>query len=253
MDRIYQALFRAGIGVDFIQSTDDLSSYKAVFAPDLYILPDEVATSLVQYIEQGGILFADSRTGVKDETSLMHPRTPPGLLSVAFGISIEEYESLGHDWAGQNSENVFTYPVMGSGEFSGRYTATQTCEWVKPETAEMLLEYDVWHLQGMAALTRNSYGSGWAYFAGTNFAESEVYDRLIQDILKRARIDQVIHLPLGVEMSLREGDGKRLLFLINHTEENRLVQVPGGGTNLITGAQTDKVNLGRFGFAVVVI
>ena len=253
MDRIYQALFRAGIGVDFIQSTDDLSPYKVVFAPDLYILSDDVATLLIRYIEQGGILFADSRTGVKDETSLMHPRTPPGLLGVALGISIEEYESLGHDWAGANSEYTFTYPVMGAAEFSGHFTATQTCEWVKPETAETLLEYDVWHLQGMAALTRNQYGNGWAYFAGTNFAESEVYDRLIQDILKRAKINQDVKLPAGVEMTVREGNGKRLLFLINHTEQSQLIQVPGGGKNLISGAQTETVNLGRFGFAVVAL
>ncbi len=158
---------------------------------------------------------------------------------------------MGHDWAGLNSENSFTYPVMGTGEFSGHFTATQTCEWVKPETAETLLEYDTWHLQGMAALTRNPYGSGWAYFAGTNFAESEVYDRLIQDILKRAKIDQEIKLPAGVEMSVREGEGKRLLFLINHTEENQIIQVPGGGKDLFTGAQTATVNLGRFGFAVL--
>jgi beta-galactosidase len=208
---------------------------------------------LVRYVEQGGILFADSRTGVKDETSLMHPRTPPGLLSVALGISIEEYESLGHDWAGPNAEYTFTYPVMGVGEFGGRFTATQTCEWVRPETAEILLEYDVWHLQGMAALTCNRYGDGWAYFAGTNFAESDVYDRLIQDILKRARIVQEIKLPAGVEMTIREGEGKRLLFLINHTEENHLIQVPGGGKNLITGATIETVNLGRFGFAVLVV
>ena len=43
MDRVYTALFRAGINVDFIAPTDDLSRYGAVFAPDLYILPDDVA------------------------------------------------------------------------------------------------------------------------------------------------------------------------------------------------------------------
>ncbi len=154
---------------------------------------------------------------------------------------------------GQMLNSTFTYPVMGSGEFSGRFTASQTCEWVSPETAETLLEYDAWHLKGMAALTRNQYGSGWAYFAGTNFVENEVYDRLVQDILKRAKISQEIKLPAGVEMSVRVGEGKHLLFLINHTEENQVIQVPGGGKNLITGATIDTVNLGRYGFAVLAL
>ena len=41
--RYYGALFRAGVNVDMIRPTDDLSGYKAVFAPHLYILGDEAA------------------------------------------------------------------------------------------------------------------------------------------------------------------------------------------------------------------
>lgn len=243
MDRLYQALFRAGVNVDFIRSTDDFSPYRAVLAPDLYVLPDQVAEALRRYVENGGVLLADSRFGVKDETNLCHARTLPGLLSDALGITIEEYESLG------DGDQGFTYKVLG---LNGTYTATQTAEWVQPQTAETLARYDEWHMQPYAALTRNRYGQGWGYFLGTVMREPGFYDALIADLLEHAGVAPVIQPPAGVEASLREGDGKRLLFLINHTEQPQTVQTPAGKRELLTQTETgSSLTLGRYGVAVI--
>ena len=77
------------MNVDIVQPGDDLSGYKLVLAPHLHVLPDEVANQLVEYVRDGGVLLADCRTGVKDETNLAYARTLPGLLSPALGIEIE--------------------------------------------------------------------------------------------------------------------------------------------------------------------
>lgn len=255
MDRIYQALTRAGVNVDFIRSTDQFDSYRVVFAPDLNILPDSVAEALVAYVEKGGVLFTDSRSGAKDETSLMHPRTLPGLLSNVLGITIEEYESLGHDWAGDQS---FTYPVNGKGDLAGVFTATQTAEWVKVVTAESMAGYDgqspdAWHMQDYSAVTRNHFGKGWGYFLGTVIAETQFYDLLVTDVLAHAGVQAILTPPPGVEVSLREGQGKQLLFLVNHLEKTVEVAIPAGKTDLLTGKVTgDRLLLDRFGVAVIV-
>ncbi|NLG49825.1 MAG: beta-galactosidase [Chloroflexi bacterium] len=248
MDRLYQALFRAGVNVDFIRSTDDLSPYRVVLAPDLYVLPDRVAESLRQYVQNGGVLLADSRFGVKDETNLCHARTLPGLLSDALGIAIEEYESLGQ---GDETQSI-TYKVLGLGALSGSYTAAQTAEWVQPQTAETLARYGEWHMQPYAALTRNRYGQGWGYFLGTVIQEPGFYDALIAELLERAGIAAVVKPPAGVEASIREGNGRRLLFLINHTEQPQTVTVPAGQMELLTQTETGHtLTLDRYGVAVV--
>jgi beta-galactosidase len=249
MDRVHRALFRAGVNVDLVKATDDLRPYKIVFAPDLYVLPDGVARALVDYVQGGGVLYADSRTGVKDETSLCHERTLPGLLSGPLGITIEEYESLDHDW---RRGEAFTYRIQGRGELAGTYTATMTAEWVQAAGAEVLATYDAWHLEPYAAVTRHRFGEGYGYFVGTVADEDVFYDRLIGDMLGRAGVPGPQRPPLGVELSLRQGAGKRLLFAINHTEQEQQVPVPAGKHELLTGSITeDTLSLERYGVAVI--
>jgi len=249
MNRVYAALFRAGINVDFIKPTDDFSQYKVVFAPDLYIMPDDIARALSDYVESGGVLYADSRTGVKDETGLCHERTLPVLLSDALGITIEAYESLGSPWGRGKS---IEYEVTGTGPLAGSFTGTSTAEWVQVETAESLAGYREWHMKPFAAATRNRFGKGIGYYLGTVIAEENFYDLLIADILQSASIAAPVAPPVGVEVSLREGDGKQFLFLINHTEQERSVAVPAGRTELLTETETTgTLVLDRYGVAVI--
>jgi beta-galactosidase len=249
MTRVYAALCRAGINVDFVKPDDDLSPYKVVFAPDLYILPDTVATALSEYVENGGVLFCDARTGVKDETGLCHERTLPGLLSDALGIAIEEYEALDHLWG---RGVAFTYEVIGASQMTGAYTATLVAEWVQTTTAESLARYKEWHMETFAAATRNQFGKGWGYFLGTIIQEEGFYDLLVADILEHAGVTAALTPPTGVEASLREGNGRKLLFIVNHTEQEQAVAVPAGKTELLTGAETGETwVLDRYGVAVI--
>ena len=48
--RWHDALYRAGVTTDIRQSTDDLSGYKLVMAPMLYLVTDEGATKLDEYV-----------------------------------------------------------------------------------------------------------------------------------------------------------------------------------------------------------
>lgn len=243
--RYYNALFRAGVGVDLISPEQDFSTYKAVFAPDLYIMPDALAKRLVDYVEAGGVLVADCRTGAKDETSLMHTRTLPGLLSQVLGITIEEYEGLSDD---------IHYEVTGSGTWAGSFKAVAAADWVKSGKAETLARYREWHMKAFAAATRCKAGKGWGYYVGTVIEQSEFYDKLIADVQGKARIKSVVKPPEGVEASVREGKGRKILFLINNTEEVKTVAVPAGRTELLTGRKTGAtVQLDRHGVAVIAL
>lgn len=243
VQRYYEALFRRGINVDMVPPGADLSGYKVVFAPHLYILPDELASQLEDYVRQGGVLVSDCRTGVKDKTSLCYDRTLPGLLSDPLGITIEEYEALPGEMA---------YGIQGQGDLPGSFNAMLFADWVTPTTAECLAVFQHWHMQGLAAATRNRFGSGWGYYVGAIIKEAAFYDGLLGDVLSKAGLQAIVTPPGGVEASIREGEGRRLLFLINHTEVARSITVPAGKLELLSGQLTgDTLQLDRFGIAVL--
>ena len=73
-----------------------------------------------------------------------------------------------------------------------------------------------------------------------------------RNVLKAARVRPVVRPPEGVEVSVRQGRGKRLLFVINHTEQRQSVTVPAGKSELLTGKRTGgQLRLDRYGVAVV--
>jgi beta-galactosidase len=240
--RYQQAFFRAGVNVDMLPPGADLSAYKLVLTPDLFVLPDDVARQLVSFVEQGGVLLADARTGVKDESGLAHERTLPGLLSPALGIEIPEYEAL----------SAVEYAVDGGEAFPGNFTATRYADWVVPNGAEVLGAYSSWPVSEFAAVTRHAFGKGRGWYVGTVMKEQAFYDDLIARLLVDAGVEPVVRPPDGVEVSVRQNDERKLVFLINHTEQERTVPVPAGRRELLSDTLTgDVIELGRYGVAIV--
>lgn len=248
--RFYDPLLRAGISADIIAPTSDFSGYKVVIAPHLYILPDPLARKLEAFVKAGGVLIADCRTGVKTETGLCHERTLPGLLSDTLGIRIEEYEALTHIWA---PKKAYHYTVTGRTDVSGTYEAPLYADWLTPITAETLAGYEApWHMTGFAAVTRNAFGQGWGYYVGTVIKDPAFYDQVVGDALLKAGVKALVTPPPGVEVMIREGEGRKILFLLNQTEESVEVEVPSGCLELLTGMQTGHTwKLDRYGVAVI--
>jgi len=242
--RLYSALRRAGVDADMIPPSADFSKYSAVFAPALYIMPDSLARRLDAYVKSGGVLFIDGRSGVKDESGLCHERTLPGLLSDALGVSIEEYEAF--------YESRLSYKVRGSAELPGEYASKRYCDWVKPLSAEALASYGEWHLEGYAAATRNRYGKGFGFYLGCEVEGDSFYDSLAACVLKAAGVEAQ-KLPEGIESSIRSGAGRRLLFLVNHSEKEVLAPVPAEAKGIVggEGLKDGVLRLGRYGAAVL--
>ena len=244
IQKYHKSLFKAGINTDMIRPDQDLSQYKVVMAPDLYVLPDNIAENLNEFVRSGGVLLTDCRVAVKDENNLCHERTLPGLLSPALGITIEEYGSLGKN---------LQYKLKGTNDFPGAFTSTKYVDWVTPKNAKVLVDYEqAWHMEPFAALTKNNYGKGKAYYVGTIVKEEDFYDQLVQMVLDDVGIEPIVKPPLGVEVSVRQGDGKTLLFVINHTEEIKTIKVPKGKPELLSNKKTsDTIELGIFDVAVI--
>ena len=91
---IHEAFHRLNVSVDIVPSDADLSRYKLVIAPALYVLPERLADSLRTFVEAGGTLLTTLRSGVKDEANAVVDMPLPGLLAELCGVTIEDYDSL---------------------------------------------------------------------------------------------------------------------------------------------------------------
>jgi beta-galactosidase len=246
MRRYQRALFRRGLNVDLVPPDRDLSAYRLVVAPQLFLLPDERAGRLSDFVAGGGVLLGELRTGVKDEHNRCHPRTLPGLLGECLGLRIPEYGTL------HTGEGEETVSVAGRPPFPGRWTAAGFAEWVQPDGAEVLAGYEPWYLEPYAALTRHRHGEGVAYFTGTVLREDAYYDALVDRARREAGLQPLVEPPAGVEVSVRQGPAGKLLFLLNHTEEEQTVAVPPERRELLSGQTTGRqLTLPRLEVAVL--
>jgi beta-galactosidase len=247
--RYYNALVRAGVNVDILRPGDDVRGYKLVLAPHLHVLPDEVANQLIKYVQDGGVLLTDCRTGVKDETNLAYDRTLPGLLSPALGIEIREYESLGR---GVIDKETTTYTIHMDAPPDQTYRAIDYADWITLTAAQPIARYDQPNVRSFAAVTCNEFGKGIGWYVGTIVAQEDFYDKLVRRLLEDAHVRPVIAPPAGVEVSLRANDERRLLFVINHTDAEKTVSLPASNRELLSDSQTTPSwKLEPFGVAVV--
>ena len=252
VSRYYNALLRLGINVDFVPPSADFSPYALVVAPHLHVMPDSVADSLDQYVLKGGILLTDCRTGVKDETNLVHARTLPGRLSNALGIEIHEYESGA---VGMNAKSSREYPVVSS-HLGTQGTATRYFDWVLPTTATSIASYgEHTHLTDYSAVTHNKYGDGAAWYVGTILKEQVFYEDLLKRVADEANVVAPLSPPQGVEVVQRVGSEHRLLFLINHTDSKKLIEdIPENSRELVTEMSVEnKLALDQFEVAILLI
>lgn len=242
LGRYHRAFVRAGVNVDMVPPDADLSGYRLVIASSLHILPDETADRLTDYVRRGGVLLADIRTGVKDATNLAYDRTLPGRLSQVLGVEIPEYEAL----------YKVRYRLRVEEPLKGDFEAAMYADWIEPKGAVALAAYDSWPVQSYAAITRNQYESGKAWYVGTVVPDETFYDQLIGALLSDAGVQPVMTPPAGVEVSVRSGEGRRLLFLINHLENPVNVQVPVEAKSVLDETRTPgEISLPPYGATVL--
>lgn len=244
--RWHRPLFQQGINTDVISATQDFSEYKVIIAPHLHVISDETAARLNAFVKKGGILITDCRTGVKTPTNLCHERTLPGILSESLGIRIEEYEALPE---GPAPDFELSTALTG-----GPFHASAHADWITPESATVLAGYDESYLKPFAAATKNKYGKGYGYYVGTVVREDSFYVAIVADACGMAKIVPHVTLPEGVEASVRGNATRELLFLINHTDEEKNLVVPAGKKELLSGKKTSaSLTLEARGVAVLLL
>ncbi|MGD7042969.1 beta-galactosidase [Jeotgalibacillus proteolyticus] len=219
--RHYKPLWDEGIPVDIIDMECDLSSYKLVIAPMLYMLRAGAGEKIEAFVEAGGIFVTTYWSGIVDEHDLCFLGGFPGPLRKTLGIWSEEIDAL-YD----HEKNQISLTDNNSLGLTGMYEAHELCELIHLEGAEAIAYYEQDFYQGRPAITENHFGNGTAYYAASRNQEPFYADFLLS-IIRKHKIKRTIEteLPYGVTAQKRCDGENEFIFLMNFTNQSQTLQL----------------------------
>ena len=238
----YGALSPSHTGIDVIIPGAELAPYRIVVAPLPYVLSEAQAQKIRDFVRAGGTFVAGFRLGAKNEFSQI-VRTPlPGPVRDVMGVTVEDYVPLYSDKPGVK----FSGALAGADGQCGIWA-----DILKPETAEVLATYSSGEHSGKAAITRNSFGKGKAIYVGADLDPASL-SRVLLNLSMSAGVQPIMDLPRGVEMTARQGNGRRWIFLMNQKAEAQTVKLAKPATDLLTGqARLGEIELSGYGVQVL--
>lgn len=245
----YKAFWNQGIPVDVIAMDSDLSPYKLVVAPMLYMVKQGVSDRLEGFVKAGGTLVTTYWSGIVDENDLCFSGGFPGPLRNLLGIWSEEIDGL-HD--GQTNQ----IEMVGDNEFGlkGGYTAYELCDLIHREGANALAHYKEDFYAERPALTVNHFGKGKAYYMASRNKEP-FHAAFYTGLVDQLKIKKVLNgdPPDGVSAQIRTNGEDEFVFLMNFTKDNKQVTLPDDVyTDLINGTVISSlIELEPFGVCVL--
>ena len=224
----YSAFHDKNISVDFARPTEDLSRYRLVIAPSLHLLRGAEADRLKLYVQNGGTLVGTFNTGLVDEHHLAPDTGYPHDLTDLFGLEVVEFDMLP-----PGEENHLTF--KGAFPTSHLHPAKLWCDIIEPKECQILAAYSRDFYAGKPALTMNTFGLGKAIYLGTMSHQFFYFD-FVTWLRQLCNLHPLLKVPESVEVSMREKEGSRIHFLLNHKPSPVRVQFYKPMHDLLTGA-----------------
>ena len=231
---LHAALLDRGVSADVLHPSSDLSGYRIIVVPTLYLMSDEAAAAVGAAAEAGAHVVVTFFSGIVDDVDQIRLGGYPGALRDLLGIRVEEFAPL------LDGETV----ALDDGS-TGRVWS----ELLTLRGAEAVAAYAEGPLKGVPAITRRGVGDGAAWYLATRLAGDDL-DRVVQRVLDDAGVRAPFECPKGVELVRRTGGSGSYLFAINHRDEE--VSVPVTGHDLVTDQPTGgRLQLAPGGIGVV--
>jgi len=237
----YRVLRKLTESLDVISPHAPLGGYKLVVAPDLNVLPKDLANHLLDYVRNGGHLGLGPRSGMKGEHNELLTQRQPGYLAEALGARVEQYYALEKDFPASGD--------LGSGQVS--IWAEQLG--LLSSSAHTLLRYrksNGW-LDDQPAVVTSVYGKGRITYIGA-VLDDKLMSAAASWMAKESGLrTPVLSVPDGVEVSVRSSGAKRVIVLINFAQEPRKIDLGKTMKLLLSGRQGQAVELAQYGVEVL--
>jgi beta-galactosidase len=231
----YRPLWERNLTVDFVHPEGDLSRYRLVVAPNLYLTSDVAAENLERFVASGGTLLVSFFSGIVDERDHVRLGGYPAALRRLLGIVVPEL------WP--HAEGEIRHVTL-DGE---RHACDLWSDWIELEDAEAVAVFEDGWLSGRPALTRK--GSAW--YLGTRL-DAAAMEALVAKLAEESGVVPPLEVPSGVEVVRREGEGRSFLFVLNHGAQEAKVAVEGSYRDALTDTRcAGTLTLGPFDVAVL--
>ncbi|MER7498737.1 beta-galactosidase [Nonomuraea pusilla] len=232
----HRSLWEAGVTADVVPPSADLSGYRLIVAPMLYLLSDRDAAAVAAAAHAGATVIVTYFSGIVDPLDRVRLGGYPGAFRELLGVRVEEFAPL---------------PEPDSVEIdgvTGRARITTWHEEIDLTDAVAEARYLDGDFAGAPAITRAARGAGHAWYVGVELPAAA-----------RARLLETVMRPLAMpaarpggrlEVVTRRSAGHDYVFLVNHGDTD--AAVPGSGTDLLDGSVHEgKVTVPAGGVRVV--
>ena len=207
--RFHRPFFDANIPSDFTATDADWQAmgYRFVLAPLQYLMTFAAAANIRRFVASGGVFLTTFFSGIADENDRIHLGGYPALLRDVLGLWVEE-------WSPHPKGVVNRLEIVGKPKkevFGHTWSDV-----LHLTTASALATFRDDFLAGRAAITRNRFGQGTAYYLATEL-EPDFLTLILQGICDDLHIRAPLETPSGVEACVRTRGTESFLFLLNHT------------------------------------
>ena len=218
----FRALADQGVTADVVPVRGAWDDYEMVVLPSVYLLSEETARRVRDYVVGGGRLVVTYYTGISDEKDHVWLGGYPGSIRDVVGVRVEEFMPMGDDFTGvpdrlELSNGAVAHDIADViGSVDGTATVLET------------FKDDPWTgMDGAPAIVAHTFGEGRSVYVGARLGRDGIALSLpeILDSLGMAEAGGNDGRVLHVE---REGaDGSRFVFSFNRTHETVRVPVEG--------------------------
>jgi beta-galactosidase len=233
VQQIHRSLYDLNVGCDFVfPTTQDLSSYKLLIVPALYIADDALLQRISDYVKHGGHVVMTFKSAFANENSAVRWIRAPGPLREAAGFSYQEFSNLEHPLALKDD------PFHAGSENRVQHWA----EFLVPEHAKAIAWYDHPFFGRWPAITENEFGTGTLLYEGT-YLSGKLQTAVLRDSLDKAGLigpDQQLPASVHVQHGVNRL-GRRLHYYFNYSSnEVKVNYAYGAGTNLLDTKPVDN-------------
>jgi beta-galactosidase len=223
----YAEFFQRNITVDFAHPDADLSRYRLVIAPHLYLVSERSAKNIEDYVAHGGAFLTTFFSGIVNPHDQVYLGGYPAPFRKLLGMWVEEFSAYGDD---------HTSKMMTIDE--SEFDVSQWSDVIRLEGAEALAVYLDDYFADSPVMTHHHFGKGLGYYVGTDLGQqgtSWLVGRLCTEIGLRP----FTNLPQGVEITRRTDETRTWFFILNHLDTAAKIELPVSGIDLLTN-QTVK-------------
>ena len=230
LTQLHRSLYDANVGADFVfpnVSAAELSRYKLLIVPCLYVADDALLKKISDYVQGGGHVLMTFKSGFTNENSAVRWELAPGPLRQAAGFTYQEFSTL---------EDPL--PLKGDPFHVGDQNTVGTwAEFLQLETAKPLAFYDHPFFGHWPAITTNSFGSGTLVYEGT-LVSNRIQQAIVLDALRDAGLsgpDRQLPPTVRVKHGISH-DGRNLHYYLNYSSSPASVTYSyPSGIDLLTG------------------